>query len=53
MLTTRTMTNFNTGDSKSTNDSMAGAYVLISSEIGYENIILDDFMAIRLGVEGW
>ena len=40
------MTNFNTGDSKSTNDSMAGAYVLISSEIGYENIIIDELMAI-------
>ena len=43
---TRTMTNFNTCDSKSTNDSMAGAYVLISSEIGYENIIIDELMAI-------
>ncbi|MFZ0556655.1 MAG: Lrp/AsnC ligand binding domain-containing protein [Nitrososphaeraceae archaeon] len=43
---TRTMTNFNTCDSKSTNDSMAAAYVLISSEIGYENIIIDELMAI-------
>ena len=25
---------------------MAGAYVLISSEIGYENIIIDELMAI-------
>ncbi|MGB8086633.1 MAG: Lrp/AsnC ligand binding domain-containing protein [Nitrososphaeraceae archaeon] len=40
------MTNFNTCDSKSTNDSMAAAYVLISSEIGYENIIIDELMAI-------
>jgi hypothetical protein len=42
----RTMTNFNTCDFKSTNDSMVGAYVLISSEIGYENIIIDVLMAI-------
>jgi DNA-binding Lrp family transcriptional regulator len=30
---------------------MAGAYVLISSEIGYENIIIDELMAIPQVVE--
>jgi DNA-binding Lrp family transcriptional regulator len=45
------MTNFNTCNSMSTNNSMVGAYVLIASEIGYETIIIDELMAIPQSVE--
>lgn len=30
---------------------MAGVYVLITSEIGYENVIIDELMAIPQTVE--
>lgn len=46
-----TVTNFNISGSKSTNNCMAGAYVLIASEIGYETIIIDELMAIPQAVE--
>ena len=42
------MTNLNSSDS---NDSMAGAYIPISSEIGFENVIIDELMAIPQAVE--
>jgi DNA-binding Lrp family transcriptional regulator len=46
-----TATNLNNYDFNSTNYSMAGAYVLIASEIGYETIIIDEIMAIPQAVE--
>ncbi|MGI0043392.1 MAG: Lrp/AsnC ligand binding domain-containing protein [Nitrososphaeraceae archaeon] len=48
---TAKMADFNTCDSKCTNNSMAGVYVLITSEIGYENVIIDELMAIPQAVE--
>lgn len=49
----RTATNLNICDLNSTNNSMAGAYVLIASEIGYETIIIDELMAIPQAVEAY
>ena len=51
MSANRTATNFNICNLNSTNNSMAGAYVLIASEIGYETIIIDELMAIPQAVE--
>jgi DNA-binding Lrp family transcriptional regulator len=48
---TAKIANFNTCDSKSTFVAMAGVYVLITSEIGYENVIIDELMAIPQTVE--
>ena len=48
---TAKIANFNTCDTKSTYISMAGVYVLITSEIGYENVIIDELMAIPQAVE--
>ncbi|MPZ05784.1 MAG: hypothetical protein GEU26_05095 [Nitrososphaeraceae archaeon] len=51
LLMNAKIANFNTCNSKSTNNSMAGVYVLITSEIGYENVIIDELMAIPQAVE--
>jgi hypothetical protein len=47
------MGNFNTCDSICTNNYMPGVYVLISSEIGYESIIIDELRTIPQAVEAF
>jgi DNA-binding Lrp family transcriptional regulator len=47
------MGNFNTCDSICTDNYMPGVYVLISSEIGYENVIIDELKAIPQAIEAF